>query len=258
MAKVIGKNITLNPEEISLLGEGKEYELIPNNKGVFLLIEKSLLKEKEGQQVCVAVPQKEILNEEKQQVIGLIKKGKLGDLVEGKFESTLNDKQKKALLELVTTNQVFVFKLNETYKKGVYRVQEEEIAEENRTKKDSESISAPEKQFDKYTLEEDGFLIIKGKESAARASYEFEKKIKEGLLRGIKSFDGNYYLIQTDILQNYITKSVLAFGEKPTQTLEELSMNLKISKMLTKVVCEFLKDEGELMERKKGMLTYIK
>ncbi|MFA6064375.1 MAG: hypothetical protein WCW44_02510 [archaeon] len=259
MAKVIGKNITLNSEETSLLGEGKEFELIPNNKGVFLLIDKSLLKEKEGQQVCVSVPQKENLEEEAQQVIGLIKQGKLGDLVEGKFELTLNEKQKKALLELILKGTVFVFKLNETYKKGVYRVKEEELPTENNPeKKESESINAPEKPFDKYTLEEDGFLIIKGKESAARASFQFEKDIKEGLLKGIKSFDGNYYLIQTDLLQNYISKAMGAFTKKSTQSLEELSTNLKVSKMLMKVICEFLKDEGEVMERKKGMISYIR
>jgi len=258
MAKVIGKNITLNSEEISLLGEGKEFELIPNNKGVFLLIDKHLLKEKEGQQVCVAVPQKDLMEEEKQQVIGLIKQGKLGDLVEGKFELTLNEKQKKALLELILNGTVFVFKLNETYKKGVYRVKEEETVQDSREKKESESINAIEKPFDKYTLEEDGFLIIKGKESAARASFQFEKDIKEGLLKGIKSFDGNYYLIQTNILETYINKSMVSFANKSTQSIEELSTNLKVSKMLIKVICEFLKDEGEVMERKKGMISYIK
>ena len=40
MAKVIGKNIVLSSEETSLLGEGKEFELIKNHKGVFLLIDK--------------------------------------------------------------------------------------------------------------------------------------------------------------------------------------------------------------------------
>ncbi len=258
MAKVVGKNITLNSEESSLLGEGKEFELIPNNKGVFLLIDKHLLKEKEGQQVCVAVPQKDLLEEEKQQVIGLIKQGKLGNLVEGKFELTLNEKQKKALLELILNGTVFVFKLNETYKKGVYRVKEDEIVQETREKKDSENINAIEKPFDKYTLEEDGFLIIKGKESAARASFQFEKDIKEGLLKGIKSFDGNYYLIQTNILETYINKAIVSFANKSTQSIEELSTNLKVSKMLIKVICEFLKEEGEVMERKKGMISHIK
>ncbi|MFA5931547.1 MAG: hypothetical protein WC821_04525 [archaeon] len=254
MAKVIGKNIVLSSEETSLLGEGKEFELIPNHKGVFLLIDKSVMKEKEGTQVCVQVP---ALEEEKQQVVGLIKKGNLSNLVEGKFELTLNEKQKKALLELVMSEKVIVFKLNQTYKKGVYRVQEEERGE-NREKKESENELAIEKPYTEYTLEQDGFLIIKGKDRAANASYEYGRQIKEGLLRGIKSFDGNYYLIQNDLLEEYIHKIITAFTGKTTQSLEELSKNIKTSQMLTKIICEFLKEEGEIMEKKKGMLHYIK
>ncbi len=254
MAKVVGKNIVLNQEEAELVGEGKEYEFIPNDKGIFLMIDKSHLKESEGKQVCVNVPS---LEEEKQQVIGLIKSTRLSDLVEGKFETILNDEQKKALLQLVTGGKVFVFKLNETYKKGVYRVKDE-VLEEKKEKKESEYFDAPEKPFDKYTLEQDGFLIIKGKNSAADASYKFEKQIKEGLLRGIKSFDGNYYLIQTELLGDYLKKCVIAFGNNNTQTIEELSKNIKASQTLTRIICEFLKDEGELMERKKGQYSYIK
>lgn len=254
MAKVIGKNIVLSSEETSLLGEGKEFEVIPNHKGVFLLIDKSVMKEKEGTQVCVQVP---ALEEEKQQVIGLIKKGNLSDLVEGKFELTLNEKQKKALLELVMSEKVIIFKLNQTYKKGVYRVKEEE-RNENREKKESENELAVEKPYTEYTLEQDGFLIIKGKDRAANASYEYGRQIKEGLLRGIKSFDGNYYLIQNDLLEEYIHKIINAFANKTTQSLEELSKNIKTSQMLTKIICEFLKEEGEIMEKKKGLIHYIK
>ena len=254
MAKVVGKNIILNQEEATLVGEGKEYEFIPNDKGIFLMIDKDHLKEKEGKQVCVSVP---ALEEEKQQVIGLIKSTRLSDLVEGKFEVLLNEGQKKALLQLVTTGKVFVFKLNETYKKGVYRVKEDSV-EEKKEKKESEYLDAPEKPFDKYTLEADGFLIIKGKDSAQKASYEYEKQIKEGHLRGIRSFDGNYYLLQTSLLDEYLKKIVISFGTNNTQSIEELAKSIKASLTLTRIICEFLKDEGELMERKKGQYTYIK
>ncbi|MCX6804311.1 MAG: hypothetical protein NTY48_07155, partial [Candidatus Diapherotrites archaeon] len=244
MAKVIGSNISLNSEESSMLGEGKEYELVPNQKGMFILIEKELIKEKETPvKKCSAE-----LDEEKQQVIGLIKKSRLSDLVEGKFEATLNEKQKKALLELVISGKIFVFKLNETYKKGVYRIKEDILNEENREKKESEDYCVPEKQYSNYTLQTDGFLVIRGKEYAWKASSDYERQIKEGLLRGIKSFDGNYYLIQTDLLTAYLNKSIFSFNQKQSQTLDEIAKNTNTSKMLAKIICEFLKDEGELME----------
>jgi len=268
MAKVTGKNLSLNPEEITLLSEGKEYEIIPNDNGIFLMIDKKRLEKNEGKQVCVNVPinstptstkkPMEELNEEKKQVLQLIRNAKLSDLVEGKFENTLNENQKKALLQLVTTSQVFVFKLNDTYKKGVYRVKEEEIIEKHREKKESENINAKEKQWNEYNLDQDGFLIIKGKESAAKASYEYEKEIREKTLRGIKSFDGNYYLIQTNLLEAYTKKIIQALENKNTQNTEEIAKTLDTSKTLASILCEFLKEEGELLERKKGTYTYIK
>jgi len=255
MAKVIKKSLILSDEEAALLGEGMEFDIIPNDKGIFLVIDKTLVGKKEGKQVCVQVP---ALEDEKQHVIGLIRKGKLSELVEGKFEATLNEKQKKALLELVTTQSIYVFKLNESYKKGVYRVKEDEQKESNREKKESEDFNAPEKEYKDYTLEKDGFLIIRGKDVAANASYSYHKQIKEGLLRGIKSFDGNYYLIENDLLGAYINKIISALMQKNSQTLEELARAVNISKRLTKIICEFLKEEGELMEKKKENYAYIR
>lgn len=254
MIKVSGKNAILNEEEAKLLGEGKEYELIPNQKGIFLLIEKGLVKEKEGAEVKKPISGEE----EKQQVIAIIKKSRLSDLVEGKLEAVLDQKQKKALLELVATGKVFVFKLNETYKKGVYRVKEEVAEDKAREKKESENVFAKEKPLEEYTLESDGFLIVKSKDKAAQVSYTYEKQIREGLLRGIKSFDGNYYLLQTDLLDTYINKALLSLSSQHNQTLQELSQNLKVSQLLTRIICEFLKEEGELIEKKKGIYNYIK
>ena len=260
MARVSGKNIILSPEETALFRE-KDFEVIPNGEGVFLLIEKEILEKKHPSVTTpksLEAKKSSALEEEKQQLIGIIKKAKLTEIVEGKFELTLNEKQKQAFKELLTEGKVFVFKLNESYKKGVYRVQEENFAEEHREKKDSENANAPDKEYNAYTLKHDGFLIIRGKDQASQASHEFESQIKEGLLRGIKSFDGNYYLIQTDLLEAYINKAMSAFAHQSTQTTEELTRAMNASKRLTTIVCEFLKDEGEVLEKKKGTYRHIK
>ncbi len=255
MAKLEGNNLVLSKEEIELLKKNPELVLIPNQEGVFLLIDTKMLEKNEGKQVCVKVPE---LSEEKEQVIGLIKKGRLSDLVEGKFEATLNDMQRKALLELVISGKVFVFKLNETYKKGVYRVNEEEEGEKVLEKKESEEFNAPEKPIHDYSLEKDGFIIAHNAELARELSAKHERSIKEGLLRGIKSFDGYYYLVEQRLLEHYMKKAVLVLDEKQEQLVEDLAKNINASKTLTKIICEFLKDDGEIMEKKKGQYKYIK
>lgn len=255
MAKVQGTNLVLSKEESDLVKKHPELVMIQNQEGVFLLIDVKLLEKNEGKQVCVKVPEH---NEEKEQVIGLIKKGRLSDLVEGKFESTLNDKQRKALLELVATGKVFVFKLNDTYKKGVYRIKDDEENEKPLEKKESEDFNAQEKSVHDYTLEKDGFVVAHNSELAKELSAKHEHSIKEGLLRGIKSFDGYYYLIEQKLLEHYMKKAVLALNQKEEQIIEDLAKNINASKTLTKIVCEFLKDDGEIMEKKKGNYKYIK
>lgn len=255
MAKNDGKFLTLSNEEIALLKKYSELTLIPNQEGVFLLIDKNKLLENEGKEVCIQVPQKETLDEEAQQVIGLIRKGKLSELVEGKLEEKLNEKQKTALLELIKEGKVFVFKLNESYKKGVYRVKDEEETKEILSK---QTFDAEEKQIFEYDLDQDGFMIANNVNKARELSLEHEAKIKEGLLKGIKSFDGYYYLIKNEILEYYIKKAVVTLNEKEEQFIEELAKNINASKILTKIICEFLKEDGELIEKKKGKYKYVK
>ncbi|MGI6589770.1 MAG: hypothetical protein ACOX1V_03870 [Candidatus Iainarchaeum sp.] len=258
MVKIIDKKVALSSEELKLLGEGKEYELIPNQKGVFLLIEKQELAKKEGKEVCVSVPHHEdlinLLEEEKQQVIGLIKKEKLSELVEGRLEERLNEKQKKALSELLKEGVVFVFKLNESYKKGVYKLREET---KNSGVKESKNFNAIEKNSEDYNLEQDGFLVAKNLGKARALSCEYEGQIKEGMLKGISTFDKNYYLIETDLLEEGIIKILNAFKEKKPLTLEEIAKSINYSKTLTKIICEFLKEEGELIEKRKEQYSHI-
>jgi len=256
MAKVEGANLVLSSEEMELLKKCKNLELIPNQEGIFLLIDKTLAIENEGKQFCVDVP----LIEEQQQVITLIKKARLSDLVEGKFEQKLNDKQKRALLELVASEKVIIFKLNDSYKKGIYRVKDDEEKEnkiKKTGKKDSEKFEAEKKATPDYTLEIDGFLATTNNERAKILSSEHKEKIEHGELKGIKSFEGIYYLVETKLLDHY-TKEVLKSFEKNNENeIEALAKEINISVELTKIICEFLKEDGELLEKKKGKYTYI-
>jgi hypothetical protein len=264
MAKIENGKLLLSKEEQDLIGEGKEFDIIPNQKGIYLLIEKTLEEEKGGTQVCVQVPEKKIdeLAEEKEKIVGIINKGKLSELVEGKFEKSLKENELKALRELKKEERVIVFKLNETYKKGVYKINpdfklgEEKKKKENK-KKTTEDYNAKEKEYENYNLDEDGILIVKNQTLVRQISSEMEKEIKDGMIRGLKSFDGFYYIIENELLVHYLEKTIEAFRKKTTQSIDELAKNINISKILVKVVCEFLKDEGEIIEKKKGEYSYI-
>lgn len=264
MAKKEGKKLLLSDEETGLLGEGKDYTLIPNNEGIFLLVDKEI-EGKEKTQKQAPEKKAEELAEEKQQVIEIIKKERnLGNLVEGKFEARLNDKQKKALLQLVAERKVFVFKLSESYKKGVYRAKDEGVGEGkgktgeiSRARIEVEERARTEKAPNEYSLERDGIMVTRGEERVKQFCCENEREIKEGKLRGIKSFDGNYYIIEGWLLERGMKKALESFKKNPNQRLEEIARNTNTSKVVAKAVCEFLKDGGELIERRKEQYYLI-
>ena len=247
MAKIVDEKIVLEKEEQKMLEGITDLELIPEKKGVFLMIDKKISVEKEGAQICVSVP----LIEEHEEVIGLIKKGKLSELVEGKFEQKLNEKQKKALQELIASKKVFLFKLNDSYKKGVYRIREQT------ERKDSEKFVAEKKVLPDYNLEVDGFIATVNTERAKALSSEYRERIEKNELKGIKSFEGIYYLIETSLIDKYLEKILRILKEKKEVELEEIAKKENFSTELAKIIIEFLKDEGEILEKRKGKYKFI-
>ncbi|MDD4251180.1 MAG: hypothetical protein PHX27_03245 [Candidatus ainarchaeum sp.] len=248
MAQIIDGKIILEKEELNLLAGITNLELVPNQKGIFLLIDKQIAIQKEGAQVCVNLP----LIEEHEEVIGLIKKSKISELVEGKFEESLNEKQKEALLELIINKKVFVFKLNNSYKKGIYR-----ISEEIREKKDSEEFNTEKKALPDYTIEIDGFISTNNTERARSLSIDYKEQIEKNELKGIKNFEGVYYLIETKLIDKYLEKILNDIRKNKEISLEEIAKQENISIELTKIIIEFLKDEGEILEKRKGYYKFI-
>ena len=257
MVRVKDKQIVLDDAEFELLKNFSEMELIPNREGIFLLIDKNMVLAEEGKQVCIDVP----LIEEQHEIIEMVTKGQLNELVEGVFEDKLNDKQKKALLELKASGKVFLFKLNETYKKGVYKVREEtkklEPTKDKNAPKASEDFNAKEKLLPDYTLEVDGFVATKNNERARILSVEHKEQIEGKELFGIKSFEGIYYLVDGKLFEKYKSKIISLLEEKNNLQLEEIAKEINASNELVKIIIEFLKEEGELFEKTKGEISFI-
>ncbi len=260
MAKLENGKLLLEEDEHALLVEGKNYSIIDGGKGNFLLVEKKF----EPKEEKTKENKEDKLSEEKKQIIDLIKKENLSNLVEGKFEQMLNEKQRKALLELVIEQKVFVFKLNPSYKKGVYRLKEREERKNGLEKNEKENeaqskkeIIIPEKELHEYSIDVEGIQVIRNKVEAEMFCNEREKEIKEGIIKGLKSFDGNYYLIRENLLRQFLLRAQKSFETKNLQNIEELSKNIKSAKLVAKIVCEFLKEEGALVEKKRDNYFYV-
>ncbi len=255
------------------LDENSSYELVKAKEGIWVLTtcEKPVQEKKPVQKE----------NPLDKKIFAMLKKKNLTDRVEKRFETFLSKEELVRFNELLKESKIVAFKLSPKYKRAVYKTKEEieknvkmdseaedtekessgkieekKIGEKRIGEKDSESFDAKEKRPDEYTLEKDGFLVFKNSQNAKILSVKLKKEIDDGKIRGIKSFDGFYYVVQNALYQKYRTDVILAIKEKAAG-VAGIAERIGISKMLARVVCELLKDEGEIIEKRKNNFQAI-
>lgn len=258
MAKIDKKNsaftVKFSDEEASALGiqPDTEFELIEAKKGIWLMTELeenevSAEKEKAPEINQSTAVKPGTLDEKEQKIIGLIKKLDLKDLVEGVFEQKLNNEEKEKLKKMIEEKKIVKFKLNESYKKPIYRLAEvQPITFENN-----------EKEIGEFTLEKDGFLVVKNEMRAKMLSEELKERIKNGEIKGTRAFSGEFYIILSELLDNARERVIKEIKKTGKDTIEALSEKAGLTQTLVKIAMEFLKEEGQIIEKKKGEYQYI-
>ncbi len=238
-----GNEFALNfsQDEFNELGldPTKEYRLVKVKEGVWVLLEEGKAKE-------------EKVGETEQKVTSLLKKKDLRDRVEGKFEKYLNEKELLKFNELLEKGVIEKFRLSQKYKKAVYQLKGEK--DEGRKEK---VYDEGEKQMDQYSLEKDGFIIVRAEGKVKELSNELSGRIKKNEVKGIKSFDGNFYIIETPLYGKKADAVLNFLQNRKSAHLSEISKGLKSTKTLTKVICEFLKDEGSIIEKRNGLYQMV-
>ncbi|MBI2598026.1 MAG: hypothetical protein HYW50_02420, partial [Candidatus Diapherotrites archaeon] len=97
------REFELNPQN--------DFELVKAKKGIWVLLE----TEKEKKRIFVA-------DETEQKIFRLLKKRDLKERVEGAFEKLLSPAEQIKLEKMLSDGIVEKFKLNEKYKKAIYRI----------------------------------------------------------------------------------------------------------------------------------------
>jgi len=243
--------LELNEKEKQMLGTGKSFFELNKVKNVFLLTESELPF---GKSQVAKTKEKEtkILDEkfrkEDEKIFELLsQKGKtnLSMKVEGEFEKQLSEKELKRFNELLKEGIIEKFKLNESYKKAIYQ-----IAKKAGEKKDFDFNSEAK------TIEANGFEIMANENQARNFCEDFSAEIKEGQIRGIKGFDGYFYAIHLDVLEELKPK-ILAHLKEKTVSAKELSEKTSLPMDLIRGTIEFLKEDGEVIEKRKGIYQRI-
>jgi len=207
-----------------------------------------------------------------QKVLRLLKTHRLPDLIEGRFERFLADEELKAFRELVERGKIIVIKSNPKFDKGIYR---EAMSEELRAAVQTHSSrTAPtasasvekkivthtvveEKPVEEYSLVNDGFMVLRNEGAAKAASFDLQERIRAGEVKGIKTFDGFYYIIENSLLEKFTSPVLVALKAKKREELAPLSLSLAIPPLLARIVLEFAKEDGLVIEKQKNMFAYV-
>lgn len=213
----------------------------------------------------------------KQKIIELLtdKKLPLSQKIEGKFEKLLNVDDLNIFKEMLASKEIVLFKLSDKYKKKIYKVNEDyeqkkqnsdlkvyvpqqvEVAIPNSNVVLQQDVVGKSESIDKvyYLFDKQNYIILDNSNIANIFSQKYVQEFKSGEIIGLKSFDNNYYMINSN-LYNKIKPKILNYKQDPF-SLEEISSKLQLSPDLIKIIFEFLKEECLIVEKRKNLYSFV-
>lgn len=213
----------------------------------------------------------------KQKIIELLtdKKLPLSQKIEGKFEKLLNVDDLNIFKEMLASKEIVLFKLSDKYKKKIYKVNEDyeqkkqnsdlkvyapqqvEVAMPNSNVVLQQDVVGKSESIDKvyYLFDKQNYIILDNSNIANIFSQKYVQEFKSGEIIGLKSFDNNYYMINSN-LYNKIKPKILNYKQDPF-SLEEISSKLQLSPDLIKIILEFLKEECLIVEKRKNLYSFV-
>ncbi len=216
-------------------------------------------------------------HEIKQKIIELLtdKKLPLSQKIEGKFEKLLNVDDLNIFKEMLASKEIVLFKLSDKYKKKIYKVNEDyeqkkqnsdlkvyapqqvEVAIPNSNVVLQQDVVGKSESIDKvyYLFDKQNYIILDNSNIANIFSQKYVQEFKSGEIIGLKSFDNNYYMINSN-LYNKIKPKILNYKQDPF-SLEEISSKLQLSPDLIKIILEFLKEECLIVEKRKNLYSFV-
>lgn len=201
-----------------------------------------------------------------QKVLRLLKTHRLPDLIEGRFERFLSADELKAFQGLLQNQKIVVVKSNPKFEKGIYReaistAMGNEHASLPRSPSSEKKIVTHtlvhEKPVEEYTLVQDGFMVLRSDGAAKAASFDLAERIRAGEIKGIKSFEGFYYIIENSLLQKFTLPLLSALKVKKKDELSSLALSQAIPPILARIVLEFAKEDGVVIEKQKNLFAYV-
>ena len=103
-----------------------------------------------------------------------------------------------------------------------------------------------------------GFIVIDTELEAKQLSNRLEKEIKSGDVVGVRGFDKKFYIVSTALYQSLAPKIENLLKNKDTITATEAAQTLNLEEPCAIAILQVMKEQGELIEKKRGVFAPIK
>ncbi len=105
-------------------------------------------------------------------------------------------------------------------------------------------------ELDRY-----GYLVLENEMDAKNFSHRFESQIKGGDIKGVRGFDKKFYLAARAYIETFADKLLVTLKEP--KTVAALAALTKQSQEGVLCILYLLKEEGEIIEKKKGLFVRV-
>ncbi|MFH0971637.1 MAG: hypothetical protein V1835_03655 [Candidatus Micrarchaeota archaeon] len=102
-----------------------------------------------------------------------------------------------------------------------------------------------------------GFAVISAEEEARRISKLFEKEIKANEVMGVRGFDKKFYIVSGQFFRQNAFKILKMMGSKE-MALKDISFSMKIDERGCLACLMLLKEQGEVIEKRRNEFKAIK
>lgn len=108
-----------------------------------------------------------------------------------------------------------------------------------------------------WKLEKEGVAVFENELEAKRVSKVFEAEIKEGRVMGVRGFDKKFYVVTSALRDSVSAKVSRALSQKASG-IADLAAETRAPLDAVNAVLQLMKEEGELIEKKRGVFSLVK
>lgn len=192
----------------------------------------------------------------KQKILNFLNNKNLSvkEKLQGSFEKLLSEEDLLVFNEMVKNKEIVLCKLSDKYKNSFYTINKKSSSLD----KQKNSVKGKEDMSNSEVIDiflKNNFVILKNHKDTEDFKREFEEKVNSGQIKGIKSFDGNTYVISLELFVE-IKDKILSYSTQ-SFTLEEISIKFNKEKELIRTVLEILKEEALILEKRKDQFFIV-